>query len=223
MSATRLDSELLQHANLHFVYICFPTRGITYESHEATPPPLLLHTAAFDVYLRFTDIDVELSRQIQHCTSSSPRRQTCRVWSRSDELPSRCVSNRRTDLLFHNLMKERDEEDLIWDVLIIILMLCSQVNAAFFTLHSVSIQVVSFLQETEKPCNPPAFSSSWRWVLTLNTVSPASNQQLATHPQPRLCSRDNCSSHRWHHTTKIPPGRTPKGTRPSPNRDKTQQ
>lgn len=160
MSATRLDSELLQHANLHFVYICFPTRGIMYESHEATPPPLLLHTAVFDVYLRFIDIDVELSRQIQHRTSSSPWRHTCRVWSRSDELPSRCVSNRRTDLLFHNLMKERDEEDLIWDVLIIILMLCSQVNAAFFTLHSVSIQVVSFLQETEKPCNPPAFSSS---------------------------------------------------------------
>ena len=29
-----------------------------------------------------------------------------------------------------------------------------------WTLHSVSIQVVSFLQESEKPCNPPAFPSS---------------------------------------------------------------
>lgn len=91
------------------VYILFMSasprdhlRGISsLQSPEARPlkprPPCCCTERCLSKMYQYWTCRVSKSHQIQHCTSVGPQKQTCQVWSPSNERFSRSVNNRQTD------------------------------------------------------------------------------------------------------------------------------
>lgn len=92
------------HLRQSIFCLCLLPHWITWEGSHVRAlkprPPCCCTERCLSKMYQYWTCRVSKSHQIQHCTSVGPQKQTCQVWSPSNERFSRSVNNRQTDREF---------------------------------------------------------------------------------------------------------------------------